>query len=268
MKRHYYYCFPIATLRRRYSTSYTAKITSTSSTGRRLSVEVTPPLPHDSRGYLLPRHHVVCTVTQILLLRRQTLKQPRMDPTDPFLTLEDYLSDLQPSLTPSESSLILKSLTSPSLALKFFHFCPSFSPNFRHDAFTYARMILILSKSHLPDKLELLRGVVSDMDKNGVRGTISIVNILIGVFGGSQDFDICMELIRKWGLRMNGYSYKCLVQAYLRSRDSGKAFEVYVEMKNKGYKLDIFAYNMLLDALAKDNKHLDRLTRFTRYSTI
>lgn len=53
---------------------------------------------------------------------------------------------------------------------------------------------------------------------------------------------------------MNAYTYKCLVQAYLRSRDSGKAFWVYAEMKKKGYKLDVFAYNMLLNALAKDEK--------------
>ncbi|XP_065868560.1 pentatricopeptide repeat-containing protein At1g51965, mitochondrial [Euphorbia lathyris] len=257
----HYHCFQIATARRHFSTKYTAKITSTSATGRSLSVEVTQPLPYDVRGYLLPRHHVVCTVTQILLQsHRKTSKQsrfstppPRIEP-DPFLSLEDYLSELQPSLTPAESSEILKSLNSPSLAIKFFYFCPSFSPNFRHDSFTYARLILILSNSSLPDKLELVRTIISDMEKNGVRGTISIVNILIGLFGDSEDLENCMALIQKWGLRMNGYTYKCLLQAYLRSRHSEKAFKVYIDMKRKGYKLDIFAYNMLLDALAKDSK--------------
>jgi pentatricopeptide repeat protein len=53
---------------------------------------------------------------------------------------------------------------------------------------------------------------------------------------------------------MNPYTYKCLLQAYLRSHDSNKAFAVYNEMRRRGYKLDIFAYNMLLDALAKDEK--------------
>ena len=34
------------------------------------------------------------------------------------------------------------------------------------------------------------------------------------------------------------------------------AARVYNEMRKKGYKLDIFAYNMLLDALAKNEKVL------------
>lgn len=92
------------------------------------------------------------------------------------------------------------------------------------------------------------------MEKHGVRGTISTVNILIGFFGDTEDLDKSVALIEKWGLRMNGYTYKCLVQAYLRSHNSEKGFRVYLEMKRKGYKLDIFAYNMLLDALAKDEK--------------
>ena len=53
---------------------------------------------------------------------------------------------------------------------------------------------------------------------------------------------------------MNPYTYKCLLQAYLRSYDSDKAFGVYNEMRRRGHTLDIFAYNMLLDALAKDQK--------------
>ncbi|EEF46368.1 pentatricopeptide repeat-containing protein, putative [Ricinus communis] len=92
------------------------------------------------------------------------------------------------------------------------------------------------------------------MDKNGVRGTISTVNILIGFFGDGEDLERCIGLIEKWDLKMNGYTYKCLVQAYLRSCDSDNGFRVYLEMKRKGYTLDIFAFNMLLDALAKDQK--------------
>lgn len=57
-----------------------------------------------------------------------------------------------------------------------------------------------------------------------------------------------------WSLRFNGYTYKCLLQAYLRSHDVENAFKVYEEMRRKGYKLDIFGYNMLLDALAKADK--------------
>lgn len=251
----------ITTSRRHYATKYTAKITSTSPTGRTLSAEVTLPLPSDPRGYPLPRRHLICKVTQILLQsHRNTTSHSRPSSstlqidTDPFFSLEEYLSSLSISLTPAEASEVLKSLNCPSLALKFFQFCPSLSPNFRHDAFTYSRLILVLSKSTLPDRVNLVRAVVSEMEKHGVRGTISTVNILIGFFGDTEDLDKSVALIEKWGLRMNGYTYKCLVQAYLRSHNSEKGFRVYLEMKRKGYKLDIFAYNMLLDALAKDEK--------------
>lgn len=98
-----------------------------------------------------------------------------------------------------------------------------------------------------------------------MRGIVSTVNILISCFESAEDLDRCIGFVKKWGLKMNPYTYKCLLQAYLRSRDSSRAFAVYVEMERKGYKLDIFAYNMLLDALAKDEKPLDRLTRPTRF---
>ena len=61
----------------------------------------------------------------------------------------------------------------------------------------------------------------------------------------------CLELGRKWGVMVNRYTYKCVLQAYLRSYDVEKAFGAYVEMKRKGYGLDVFGFNMLLDALAK-----------------
>lgn len=89
------------------------------------------------------------------------------------------------------------------------------------------------------------------MERRGLRGSISTVNILIGFFG---DLDRCVGLVKKWELRLNAYTYKCLLQAYLRLRDSDKAFDVYLDMLRRGYQLDIFAYNMLLDALAKENK--------------
>ncbi|MCI52541.1 pentatricopeptide repeat-containing protein mitochondrial-like, partial [Trifolium medium] len=55
--------------RRHFATKYTAKITSTSPTGRSLAAEVTPPppLPSDIRGYSLPRRDLICKATQILL---------------------------------------------------------------------------------------------------------------------------------------------------------------------------------------------------------
>ncbi|KAB2090436.1 hypothetical protein ES319_A03G123200v1 [Gossypium barbadense] len=237
----------ITSSRRHYATKYIAKITSTSPGGRSLSAEVSlPTVATDSRGYPIPRYQLICKVTHIL-----TKSQFQ---SNPFADLSQYLSSLSPTLTTNEASLILKSLNCPSLALKFFHFCSSLSPNFRHDPFTYSRLFLILSKSLRPDRFNTVRSLLDDMEKSGIRGNISTVNILIGFFGNTEDLGTCMRLVKKWELNMNAYTYKCLVQAYLRSFDSGKAFSVYGEMKRKGYKLDIFGYNMLLNALAKDGK--------------
>lgn len=237
-------------LRRCFATKYTARITSTAPTGRSLAAEVTPPppLPSDPRGYLLPRRDLICKATQILL------SPPPSSFSDPFSDLSDYLQSLSLSLSPLEASEILKNLKSPSLALKFFHFCPSLSPDFRHESFTYNRLFLILSKSTNPARFDQARDLLSQMHRNAVRGSISTVNILVGFFGSGEDLERCVALVKKWDLRLNAYTYKCLLQAYLRSRDSSTAFQVYRDMVTRGYKLDIFGYNMLLDALAKDEK--------------
>lgn len=75
---------------------------------------------------------------------------------------------------------------------------------------------------------------------------------------------MCLGLVKRWELKMNSFTYKCLLQAYLRSRDSSKAFDVYCEIRRGGHKLDVFAYNMLLDALAKDEKVLTSEFSFTQ----
>lgn len=99
--------------------------------------------------------------------------------------------------------------------------------------------------------------VVDEMEKAGVRGSISTVNILVGALGAGG-VERCLALVQKWGLKLNAYTFKCILQSHLRSYESDKAYGVYLDMRRKGYKLDIFAYNMLLDALAKDDKLLRR----------
>ncbi|KAF8025653.1 hypothetical protein BT93_F2480 [Corymbia citriodora subsp. variegata] len=246
--------------RRRYATKYTARVTSISPSGRSLSAEVPPPppLPTDVRGYPIPRRDLVCAATNILLQSRRLRNSPALPPDgddDAFSRLSSFFHSLSPSLTPSEASEILKSINCPRLALKFFRSCPSLSPNFQHNAFTYNRILLILSKSTDPERFDQVRSIVEEMEKSHLRGTISTVNLLIGIFGGNtEDLDKCVGLARKWELKLNCYTHKCLVQAHLRSRNSKNAFDVYWEMRRRGYKLDIFAYNMLLDALAKDEK--------------
>ncbi|CAH8356790.1 unnamed protein product, partial [Eruca vesicaria subsp. sativa] len=236
---------------RRYATKYVAKVTSSSPSGRSVSAEVSlpNPLPADVRGYPLPRRDLICRVTN-LLLRHVTSSNL----SDAFSDLSDYFSSLSLSLTPDEASEILKSLNCPRLAVAFFHFVPSVCPSSYHDPFLYNRIILILSKSNLPDRFDRVRSILDLMVKTNVRGNISTVNILIGFFGNAEDLQTCLGLVKKWELKMNSFTYKCLLQAYLRSRDSLKAFDVYCEIRRGGLKLDVFAYNMLIDALAKDEK--------------
>lgn len=245
----------VAAARRHYATKYTARIVSGAPSGRSVSAEVNPPLPlpTDIRGYPLPRRDLISNATNIIL-RAQSRSSSYTVDIDSFSQLASFLRSLSVSITTSEASEIMKSLNCPSLSLKFFQSCPSISPNFRHDALTYNRILLILSKSVSPHRFDQVRSIVEDMERTGTRGNISTVNILIWIFGDTEDLEKCKGLIRKWELKMNSYTYKSLLQAYLRSYDADRAFDVYMEMRWKGYKLDIFAYNMLLDALAKDEK--------------
>ncbi|KAA8538587.1 hypothetical protein F0562_028219 [Nyssa sinensis] len=253
-----YYCLHHLSLNfrrlhhRRFATKYSGRVVVEADNGRSFAVEVDAPnLQTDVRGYALPRRDLICKVTRIL-------QSPPSPSSDPFLDLSGYLQTLSVSLTPSEASEVLKSLKSTRLALEFFRFCPSSIPKFRHNSFTYNRILLILSKSSSSDRFDIVRQIVDEMENSGVRGSISTVNILIGIFGGGsegvQELERCLGLVKKWELRLNCYTYKCVLQAYLRLNDSNKASEVYTEMRRRGYKLDIFAYNMLLDALAKDDK--------------
>ncbi|KAK9068516.1 hypothetical protein SSX86_012630 [Deinandra increscens subsp. villosa] len=232
-------------LRRGYATRYSGRVVTEMDNGRSLAVEVQVPNLQilDPRGYPLVRRELVCKAVNIL--SKSSL---------PFIDLSDYLETLTLTLTVSEASEILKSLHSESIALQFFRFCQSSIPKFRHDCFTYNRMLLILSKSSSPDRFDSVRRIVDEMERSRVRGNISTVNILIGIFSGGEDLNRCLRLVERWELRMNRYTYKCLLQAHLRARDSNKGLEVYQEMRRKGYQPDIFAYNMLLDALAKDDK--------------
>ncbi|KNA25417.1 hypothetical protein SOVF_006160 [Spinacia oleracea] len=237
---------------RRYATKYTAKITSKTTDGRSLSAEVhSPSPPSDARGFPLPRRDLICKITQILN------STSSLSSENPFFDLSSYLQTLTLTLSPSEASLILKSLhNSPQLSLKFFYFCPSHFPNFRHDTYSYNRLLLILSHAASyggSEWVDKCRETVAEMEREGIKGNISTVNILIGVLG-AQGVDWCMELVNKWGLQLSSYTCKCILQAYLRSYETEKAFDVFKGMRRKGYKLDVIAYNMLLDALAKNNK--------------
>lgn len=249
MRRHLRRLIP--SLRRGYATKYTGKVVTSTNKGRFSAIEVSvapPTLVSDVRGYPLPRRELIVEATK-LLQSKSAASSP-----DPFLDLSEYLQALNVPPTTSEVSEILKALKSPTLALEFFHFCRSHIPNFRHDAFTYNRILLILSKSSLPDRIEKMEEIVDLMEKLRTIGNISTVNILIGAFNSVDGLDKCLELLKKWDLQLTCYTYKCLLQAYLRANDLNRALQIYGKIRRKGYILDSFAYNMLLDALAKDQK--------------
>jgi pentatricopeptide repeat protein len=228
---------------RRLTTTYSGRIAAAtpSPAGPSLTVTVTSAqltTPLDTRGYPLPRRHLICAAARIL-------RSP-VSPS-PLLDLADYLSTHRLALTAAEASEVVKALfPDPALALAFFRFAAASLPGFRHDAFSYNRILLLLFRNRA-DPSEATR-LVDEMERDGVAGNISTVNLLIGM---GVEVDKCLEWARKWRLRLNGYTYKCIVQAHLRSREVWKGFDAYEEMRRKGYKLDIFAYNMLLDALAK-----------------
>ncbi|KAK8955524.1 Pentatricopeptide repeat-containing protein [Platanthera guangdongensis] len=236
--------YPLLTFLRSLATSYSGRVVSSDSSGRQIIVELDPTdLSVDSYGYLLPRRDLICRIANLL-------RADSSPTSDPLLDVADYLQTLTLILTPAEVSEILKSFRSPHKALDFFRFVKTL-PGYRHDCFAYNRILNILTRSSAEQ--EIISKIVDEMEKEGVKGNISTVNILIGAVGARRS-DRCLELAKKWDLRFNGYTYKCLMQAYLRSRDVDRAFKVYEEMRRRGYKLDIFAYNMLLDALAKAHK--------------
>ncbi|CAM8931852.1 unnamed protein product [Rhodiola kirilowii] len=236
--------------RRHFSTKYTARVTSASADGRTVSITVdAPTLQHDPRGYALPRRDLICRITQLLN-------------SQPHSSFDPHSLQISQTLTSSEVSEILKNLNHPYKALKFFQYCSSELPDFRHDCFSYNRLLLILSKStSYPDCYTLINKVVEDMVHRRIRGNISTVNLLIGVFGGKDGYGggvdelrRCLGLVKKWRLEMTIYTFKCLLQAYLRLDELDEALQVYKEMKEHGHKLDIFAYNMFLNALVKAEK--------------
>ncbi|XP_051117041.1 pentatricopeptide repeat-containing protein At1g51965, mitochondrial isoform X2 [Andrographis paniculata] len=234
-----------------YSMKYTGKVVATSNNGRISAIEVSvcrPALAYDVRGYPLPRRDLICKATNIL-----QSKAAASSP-DSFADLSEFFQSLTLAPTSTEVSEILKSLKSTALALEFFHYCPSTIPNFRHDAFTYNRILIILSNSSLPDRIDKINEIISLMEKSGAIGNISTVNLLIGAFDGVDGLQKCLQLVKKWDLRFTSYTYKCLLQAYLRANELDRAIEVYKEISRKGYKLDSFSYNMLLHALAKGEK--------------
>ncbi|KAJ0964706.1 hypothetical protein J5N97_025844 [Dioscorea zingiberensis] len=227
---------------RRLATSYSGRIVRADPAGLSLAVEVDPPdLTTDARGYDLPRRDLICRVSKILLSSSPT--------SDPLLELSDYLQTLKITLSSLEVSEILKSLRSPSKALDFFRYVAAL-PGFRHDCFTYNRILSILSKSGA--EMDLVQKIIDEMERNGVRGSISTVNILIGMVGAAE-IERCLSLQR------SGISDS---MAYLRYRDVEGAAKLYQVMRRKGHKLDIFAYNMLLDALAKADKIDEAYTVF------
>lgn len=235
---------------RYFATKYTGRVVHEADSGRVLSIAVDTPaaaVPRDPRGYAYPRKDLVCRLAH--LLRRRTSSSSDSLPPD----ILDYLRSLAVTPSPLEVSEVLRAACpDPATALAFFRLAASLS-GFRHDVSSYNRMISILGRSG--DAAGVAR-LVDEMEREGVCGTASTINMLIGNFGASPpvELDRCLRLAARWGLVLNCYSYKCLVQACLRSGDAERAYSVYQKMKRRGFKLDVVGYNMLLNALAKHDQ--------------
>ncbi|KAF3796640.1 Pentatricopeptide repeat-containing protein [Nymphaea thermarum] len=239
---------------RSFATKYTGRVVHEGDSGRTLSVAVDAPdaaataaAPRDVRGYAYPRKDLVCRLAH--LLRRRTSSSTDSLPPD----LLDYLQSLAVTPTPLEVSEALRAACpSPATALAFFRLAASL-PGFRHDVSSYNRMINILGRS---GDAAGVASLVGEMKTEGVCGTISTINMLIEIFGASPpaELDRCLGLAARWGLVLNCYSYKCLVQACLRSGDADRAYGAYQKMRSRGFKLDVVGYNMMLDALAKHDQ--------------
>ncbi|KAJ3691944.1 hypothetical protein LUZ60_012294 [Juncus effusus] len=220
------------------TTTYTARVVHSDKSGRSISVAIDSPSSLPISGHLprQPRHHLICHVTNLL----------RSSSPDPYISVSDFVSSLDSPLTTLEASLILKSVKYPSEGLRFFDFLSDLG-NFKHDCCTYNRILHIVSRT---GDVQLVCSLLDRMEKEGIKGNVATINILIGVLG-INGVEKCVKLVKKWGVKINEYTYKCLVQAYIRARDVERGFRVYEEMRKKGFKLDIFAYNMLLHALVQ-----------------
>ncbi|GJN21062.1 hypothetical protein PR202_gb08509 [Eleusine coracana subsp. coracana] len=75
----------------------------------------------------------------------------------PLLDLADYLSSHRLTLTADEASEVVKALSpDPALALAFFRFAGASLPGFRHDAFSYNRILALLFRNRA-DPSEAMR---------------------------------------------------------------------------------------------------------------
>ncbi|XP_057868560.2 pentatricopeptide repeat-containing protein At1g51965, mitochondrial-like [Cryptomeria japonica] len=225
--------------KRSYGTKYSGRVIREDEDGRCIAVQVeASPTLKDIRGYAYPRRDIICRLCHML-------KNP-----DWLSHINDYLDNVGIVLTTVEHSHVLRGEKDCLKALEFFKWAES-RRGYKHDCFSYNRMISILGKGK---QLEQIRLLVDEMERKNIQGNISTINILIGVFGSKEHIKeaaICCRLAQKWKLKFNAYTYKSLLQAYLRSDDVDKAVQTYRHMRRSGYTLDIFAYNMLLDSLAK-----------------
>ncbi|KAK9102269.1 hypothetical protein Sjap_019523 [Stephania japonica] len=164
----------------------------------------------------------------------------------------------------STKSAVLMNLESRILAVRLLRVVAyMFRLSYKHNLFSANKLLVKLSKStstSAPNSITLISSLLDDMDRLSIKGSISTVNILIGVVGsgsggcGVVELERWLGLVAKWGLTFTAYTYKCLVQAWLRLGDTERAFGVYCQMKGRGYGLDVFGFNMLLDSLAKGEK--------------
>ncbi|KAG5005843.1 hypothetical protein JHK85_024385 [Glycine max] len=182
------------------------------------------------------------------------------------------------STTATGRSLAAEALKHPSLALRFFQFCPSLNPNFRHESFTYNRHFLILSKSTNPARFDQARELLRDMDRRAFRGSISTVNILVGLKQISHIHDL-YEKMKQDGPQPDIFTYNILISSFGRAGRVDIAVKNSEELENSDFEMacrlfdemlaeectpNLITYNILLDCLEKSGRTAEAVDLYAK----
>ncbi|XLS89296.1 hypothetical protein HN51_065304 [Arachis hypogaea] len=209
---------------------YTAKITSTSPTGRSLVAEVTPPrpLPSDPRGYLLPRRYLICKATQILL---------------------SHYNNRIPN--PSRRNLFTYNILISSfgrsgevdIAVKLFEELES--SNCKPDVVTYNSLINCLGKNGDVDEAHMR---FREMQEKGLNPDVVTYSTLIECFGKTDKVDMACKLFDEMlavGCYPNLVTYNILLDCLERCGRTAEAVDLYAKLKQQGLTPDSITYAVL-----------------------
>lgn len=173
--------------------------------------------------------------------------------TQSWLALNKDIQDFNIEIKPKEVAWVLKVLKNPSRAKELFVWAAQ-RPGYAHDATCYAVMIESFGDS---SDLMFLDDLLSEMEKNSIRLSISTVNRLIGTYAAGDEIDKAEQYFLKLqnlGMQPTAFTYKCMLQAFAKAGKCEKAMDMYTKMQKEGQPIDILCYNMLLDGLSRNGQ--------------